>query len=67
LASLLADDGVRDGRVMATALRQLVQQARPSNAVIPGLLEGLGSIDRLTARSLAQPRGTAVAAVGTGA
>ena len=67
LAAMLADDGVHDGRVMATALRQLVQQALPSHAVIPGLLEGLDSINRLAARGLAHRFTTAIAAVGTGA
>jgi len=54
LAAMLADDGVRDGRTMATALRQLMQQAPPSDAVIPGLLDGLPNINRLAVRAIAQ-------------
>jgi predicted glycosyltransferase len=54
LAALLPDDGIRDGRAMATALRQLTQQRRPSDVVIPGLLDGLGNINRLVGRGMAR-------------
>jgi len=47
LVSMLEDDGQRDWRLMATALRQLPQQALPSQVVVPGLLDGLGNINRL--------------------
>ena len=47
LISMLEDDGERDWKLMATALRQLPQQALPSQVVVPGLLDGLGNINRL--------------------
>jgi predicted glycosyltransferase len=47
LISMLEDDGDRDWRQMATALRQLPQQALPSQVVVPGLLDGLANINRL--------------------
>ena len=47
LISMLEDDGERDWRQMATALRQLPQQALPSQVVVPGLLDGLANINRL--------------------
>jgi predicted glycosyltransferase len=52
LAALLPDDGIRDGRAMATALRQLIQQRRPSDVVIPGLMDGLDNINRLVGRGM---------------
>ncbi len=52
LASMLPDDGVRDAAVMATALRQLPQQPRPSEVVVPGLLDGLDNVNRLVGRLL---------------
>ncbi len=52
LIKCLADDGVRKALDMATALRQLPQQRRPSDVVVPGLLDGLKSVNRLTARML---------------
>jgi predicted glycosyltransferase len=50
LSSLLEDDGVRDARRMATALKHLPQQAPPSNVVMPGLMDGLDNVDRLARR-----------------
>jgi predicted glycosyltransferase len=50
LSSLLEDDGVRDAHRMATALKHLPQQARPSNVVMPGLMDGLDNVDRLARR-----------------
>jgi predicted glycosyltransferase len=52
LVKMLVDDGRRDPRAMATALRHLPQQGTPSQTVIPGLLEGLDSVNRLTAKWL---------------
>jgi predicted glycosyltransferase len=53
----LVDDGNRDPRMMATALRHLPQQTRPSDIVVPGLLDGLDNVNRLTDRILSkQPR-----------
>ena len=47
LVSILSDDGVYDPRVMAAALRALPRQQRPSEVVVPGLLEGLKNVARL--------------------
>jgi predicted glycosyltransferase len=52
LVRMLPDDGERDPLAMATALRHLPQQPAPSAAVIPGLLDGLPSVDRLARRWL---------------
>jgi predicted glycosyltransferase len=52
LVTMLVDDGARDPSPMATALRHLAQQRRPSQIVIPGLLEGLDSVNRLAAKWL---------------
>jgi predicted glycosyltransferase len=49
LVSILSDDGVYDPRVMAAALRALPRQQRPSEVVVPGLLEGLQNVSRLVA------------------
>ena len=40
LVRMLVDDGVRDPRVMAQALRRLPTQTLPSSVVVPGLLDG---------------------------
>ncbi|QCO02691.1 glycosyltransferase family protein [Azospirillum argentinense] len=52
LVSVLMDDGVRDAAAMAAALRRLPWQAPPSSVVVPGLLGGLESVNRLSARYL---------------
>ena len=49
LISMLADDGRYDPAVMAVALRRLPGQHRPSEIVVPGLLEGLDNVNRLVA------------------
>ena len=49
LISMLADDGRYDPAVMAAALRRLPSQHRPSDIVVPGLLEGLDNVNRLVA------------------
>jgi predicted glycosyltransferase len=54
LVSMLEDDGERDWKAMATALRQLPQQALPSQVVVPGLLDGLGNINRLVDQTVEQ-------------
>ena len=56
LAGMLEDDGVRDWRKMATALRQLPQQSLPSEVVVPGLLDGLNNVNRLTQQALERGR-----------
>jgi predicted glycosyltransferase len=49
LVSMLSDDGSYDPAVMAAALRALPRQNRPSEVVVPGLLEGLTNVSRLVA------------------
>src|SRR5262249_48922074 len=56
LVRMLIDDQARDPRVMATALRQLPQQSPPSQVVVPGLLDGLESVNRLARKWLLRPR-----------
>src|SRR6185369_5822201 len=56
LVSMLEDDGNRDWRQMATALRQLPQQALPSHVVVPGLIDGLTNLNRLAHQSLERAR-----------
>ena len=56
LLSMLEDDGDRDPARMATALRQLPQQGRPSDVILPGLLDGLPNINRLVGKWLARGR-----------
>ena len=58
LVKMLVDDGRREAKTMATALRHLPQQNRPSSVVVPGLLDGLPNVNRLASRWLerrAQP------------
>jgi len=47
LIGVLVDDGIRSADTMATALKQLCQQKKPSEVVIPGLLDGLNNVNRL--------------------
>jgi predicted glycosyltransferase len=54
LVSMLENDDARDWRQMATALRQLPQQSLPSQVVVPGLLDGLGNINRLVDQAIDQ-------------
>ncbi|HUQ73076.1 MAG TPA: glycosyltransferase, partial [Burkholderiales bacterium] len=49
LVAMLKDDGNYDPAVMAAALRALPRQNRPSEVVVPGLLEGLTNVSRLVA------------------
>jgi predicted glycosyltransferase len=49
LVAMLSDDGRYDPAVMAAALRALPRQNRPSEVVVPGLLEGLPNVSRLVA------------------
>jgi len=55
LVKMLVDDGDRDARVMATALRHLPQQGRPSDVIVPGLLDGLENLNRRIDHWLAKP------------
>ena len=63
LVRMLAADGPRQARVMAAALRALPQQARPSETVLPGLLDGLANVDRLAGQLM---RGPALEGVAVG-
>ncbi|HEX6442342.1 MAG TPA: glycosyltransferase [Stellaceae bacterium] len=56
LVSVLPEDDNRDPKKMAAALLQLMQQPRPSSVVIPGLLDGMASVNRLTQKWLAYGR-----------
>jgi len=56
LVRMLHDDGMRDPRTMATALRTLPQQPAPSGVVVPGLLDGRANVIKLTRQWL--ERGT---------
>jgi predicted glycosyltransferase len=59
LVRMLPDDGRRDVRLMASALRRLPAQKQPSEVVIPGLLDGLDNVQRLIERWLAPRTGVA--------
>jgi len=66
LVRMLADDGVRDARKMATALRGLPQQPLPSAGVIPGLLEGRRNVAKLVRQWVdAKPGGLDIASGAT--
>jgi predicted glycosyltransferase len=54
LVAMLSDDNARDPVKMAAALMQLTQQAPPSSVVIPGLLDGMESVNRLAQKWLAR-------------
>ncbi|MBV9017746.1 MAG: hypothetical protein JO058_19020 [Alphaproteobacteria bacterium] len=56
LAAMLPDEYDRDPGVMAAALLQLTQQKPPSAVVIPGLLDGMASVNRLVQRRLRESR-----------
>jgi len=52
LVAMLDDAARTDAEIMATALRRLPHQPRPSERVIPGLLDGFETVNRLVARDL---------------
>ncbi|GIK97931.1 MAG: membrane protein [Alphaproteobacteria bacterium] len=56
LVRMLPENGERDPRKMATALRDLPQQPLPSEVVIPGLLDGEENVNRLAGQWLARGR-----------
>jgi len=56
LVRMLDPDAPREARTMATAIRQLPQQGRPSDVVVPGLLDGLENVNRLAERALGHGR-----------
>ncbi len=55
LVRMLDPDFLADTRAMAAAIRNLAVQNRPSEVVVPGLLDGVESIARLTDRALERP------------
>jgi predicted glycosyltransferase len=56
LAAMLTEESASQPAVMATAIRQLMQQGRPSHVVLPGLLDGLENVNRLVRMHLADGR-----------
>jgi predicted glycosyltransferase len=61
LIRMLTEEGNnRDPRIMATALRDLPQQRLPSEVVVPGLLDGLDNVNRLTNQWLSRGREPAI-------
>ncbi len=56
LVAMLTEEGAAQPEVMATAIRQLRQQGRPSHVVLPGLLDGLENVNRLVRMHLAEGR-----------
>ncbi|MGE5271196.1 MAG: glycosyltransferase family protein [Thiohalocapsa sp.] len=52
LVAVLPDSDGRDPRTMAAALLQLRQQPPPSAVVVPGLLDGMASVNRLARKWL---------------
>ena len=58
LVSMLPDDGHRDARLMADALRRLPRQSPPSRRPVPALLDGFDNVGRLVSRWIG-PRGAA--------
>ena len=52
LVAMLSDDNARDPLRMAAALLQLAQQAPPSLTVVPGLLDGMPNVNKLTRKWL---------------
>jgi predicted glycosyltransferase len=58
LVSMLDISGETRTETMATALRHLPQQAKPSSRVIPGLLDGLENVNRLASRLLVREADT---------
>ena len=55
LVRMLDPDYLADTRAMAGAIRGLALQNRPSEVVVPGLMDGVESIARLTDRALERP------------
>ena len=58
LTRMLEDDGKYDPGVMYSALKALPSQNKPSEVVVPGLLEGLHNVGRLVGPWLAGPNVT---------
>jgi predicted glycosyltransferase len=62
LLTMLSEQEGRDPRVMAAALRRLTKQAPPSTVLIPGLLDGIPCVNRLTRKWLDEGRAGCFAA-----
>ncbi|NNG04369.1 MAG: hypothetical protein HKM95_09745 [Inquilinus sp.] len=58
LASMLDDDAFPDPRPMIDALCRLPAQDRPSDAFVPGLLDGLENVNRLVGQITRRPTRT---------
>jgi predicted glycosyltransferase len=56
LVSMLSTGEQTDISAMVTALRHLPQQPKPSQVVVPGLMDGLENVDRLARRWIERPR-----------
>ncbi len=56
LVAMLPDRHERDPGTMVRALLQLTQQGRPSEVVVPGLLDGMDNVGRLAAKWLDHDR-----------
>ncbi|HAJ19409.1 MAG TPA: hypothetical protein DCL95_04995 [Rhodospirillaceae bacterium] len=56
LVSMLATEKQADVSAMITALRHLPQQPKPSEVVVPGLMDGLENVERLARRWIERPR-----------
>jgi predicted glycosyltransferase len=61
LVAMLPEERGRDPQTMAVALRRLTNQPAPSEAVIPGLLDGMPNVNRLAKKWLDRGRGPRVA------
>jgi predicted glycosyltransferase len=64
MVRMLRASGPRSPREMAAALRELPSQRRPSEVVMPGLLDGLANIDRMVGRLMTGPALADVAVAG---
>jgi len=65
-ASMLRLAGAESADAMVTALRQLSQQPPPSTSVVPGLLDGVGNVQRLARRIMGRPAARLMPLAGTG-
>ena len=59
LSRMLVNGGARNAKKMARALRQLADQPRPSTTMLPGMLDGLDSVNQLAERLLSNRCGFA--------
>jgi len=56
LVGMIVDDGTRDPHKMAKAIRELPGRPRPSEVHLPGLLDGLSTINAVVDRWLSAPQ-----------